>query len=140
MAIQKRASHLGDFMRKRRDELSLSQRALGLLFSPPVTTQFISNIERGVTPLPPIHVSTLSKALQTPETEIVAALEKEYALRLHNRLGHAPQAEIAGASPSETQQVQALWEAYNHAEPHAKRAFEQACESILHIALRKPQS
>lgn len=140
MAIQKRASHLGDFMRKRRDDLSLSQRALGLLFTPPVTTQFISNIERGVTPLPPTHVGTLAKALQSPEAEIVAVLEKEYALRLQTRLGHTPQADVTGASPSESQQVQAIWNAYLHAEPHAKRAFEQACESILHVALRKPQS
>lgn len=140
MSVQKRPSHLGDFMRKRREELNLSQRALGLLFTPPVTTQFISNIERGVTPLPPHHIPTLAKALQAHEADVVSVLEREYALRLQTKLGHPTQGDLGGASPTENQQIHALWEAYQSAEPHAKRAFEQACESILHVALRKPQS
>ncbi len=51
---------VGAFIRQRRETLGLSQRALGQLFQPPVTTQFISNVERGVTPLPPVHISTLT--------------------------------------------------------------------------------
>src|SRR4051812_39391659 len=78
---------VGNFIRERRESLGLSQRALGLLFDPPVTTQFISNIERGVTPLPPVHVPTLTKALLVPEAEFTALLEREYALKLTGRLG-----------------------------------------------------
>ena len=77
---------LGDFIRKRRETLGLSQKALGQLFEPPVTTQFISNLERGVTPLPPVHVSTLAEALKVAEVDLTFLMEKEYALRLNQRL------------------------------------------------------
>src|SRR5690606_28317860 len=78
---------VGTFIRQRRDALRLSQRALGQLFDPPVTTQFISNVERGVTPLPPAHVPTLAKALVADENEIMSLLEREYAVKLSGRLG-----------------------------------------------------
>src|SRR3954447_22339910 len=77
----------GHFIRQRREALGLSQRALRLLFSPPVTTQFISNVERGVTPLPPAHVPTLTKALLVSENELMVLLEREYAAKLSGRLG-----------------------------------------------------
>ena len=48
MDLGKQPKLVGAFIRQRREALGLSQRALGLLFSPPVTTQFISNVERGV--------------------------------------------------------------------------------------------
>src|SRR6478609_9296856 len=78
---------VGNFIKSRRTSLNLSQRALGLLFDPPVTTQFISNVERGVTPLPPAHVPTLTKALQVSESEMMGLLEKEYTMKLSGRLG-----------------------------------------------------
>src|SRR4051795_11899745 len=80
---------VGNFIRPRRETLGLSQRALGLLFTPPVTTQFISNVERGVTPLPPAHIPTLTKALNVSETEFMGLLEQEYAYKLSGRLGKA---------------------------------------------------
>src|SRR3954468_20779219 len=83
----KRTKLVGEFIRKRRETLGMSQRALELLFTPPVTTQFISNVERGVTPLPPAHIPTLSKALNVSETEFMALLEQEYAYKLSGRLG-----------------------------------------------------
>src|ERR1700747_3131669 len=83
----KRPKLVGNFIRERREALGLSQRALGLLFSPPVTTQFISNVERGVTPLPPAHVPTLCKALMVSEGELMALLEREYTVKLSGRLG-----------------------------------------------------
>src|SRR6267154_2156639 len=78
---------VGNFIRTRRETLGLSQRALGLLFTPPVTTQFISNVERGVTPLPPAHIPTLTKALQVSESDILTLLEKEYVAKLSERVG-----------------------------------------------------
>src|SRR3954468_24483763 len=80
---------VGEFIRKRREMMGMSQRALGMLFDPPVTTQFISNVERGVTPLPPAHVPVLAKAISVEEKEIMALLEKEYAMKLSGRLGIA---------------------------------------------------
>src|SRR3954469_19062686 len=85
--VIKRPKLVGEFIRKRREALGLSQRALGLLFEPAVTTQFISNVERGVTPLPPAHVPTLAKALLVSEDEIMSLLEREYSLKLSGRLG-----------------------------------------------------
>src|SRR5690349_10185472 len=85
--LSKRGKLVGEFIRKRREALNLSQRSLGLLFSPPVTTQFISNVERGVTPLPPAHIPTLTKALNVSETELMALMEQEYAFKLSGRLG-----------------------------------------------------
>src|SRR3989338_5404080 len=91
----KRSKVVGEFIRKQREALGMSQKALGQLFSPPVTTQFISNVERGVTPLPPVHIPVLAKFLATTEMEIMALLEKEYALKLTGRLGRS------GTSPEE---------------------------------------
>src|SRR5579884_1380614 len=87
MAENKRPRLVGNYIRSRREALGLSQRALGLLFTPAVTTQFISNVERGVTPLPPAHVPTLAKALSVSDAEIMNLLEKEYSLKLNERLG-----------------------------------------------------
>src|SRR3984957_15346979 len=87
MESSKRPKIVGNFIRQRREALGLSQRALGLLFEPAVTTQFISNVERGVTPLPPAHVPTLTKALRVSESEMMALLEREYTQKLSGRLG-----------------------------------------------------
>src|SRR3954462_13238671 len=89
VASSKRPKLVGNFIRQRRETLNLSQRALGLLFDPPVTTQFISNVERGVTPLPPAHIPTLTKALNVSETEFMGLLEQEYSYKLSGRLGKA---------------------------------------------------
>src|SRR5262249_47894405 len=77
---------VGSFIRQKREASGLSQRALGLLFNPPVTTQFISNLERGVTPLPLNHIPTLTKALSINEAEIMSLLEREYTMKLSGRL------------------------------------------------------
>ena len=53
MVENKKPRLVGNFIRQKREALGLSQRALGQKFTPPVTTQFISNVERGVTPLSP---------------------------------------------------------------------------------------
>ncbi len=77
---------VGSFIRTRRESVNLSQRALGLLFSPPVTTQFISNIERGVTPLPLCHVPSLTKALSVRHEDLAVLLEKEFLQKLSDKL------------------------------------------------------
>src|SRR5271163_2747168 len=98
MIDAKRPRLVGAYIRTRRESLGLSQRALGLLFAPPVTTQFISNVERGVTPLPPAHVPTLAKALSVAESEIMNLLEKEYSQKLNERLGKPEGAQAVDGS------------------------------------------
>jgi len=136
---------VGQYVRNRRESLGLSQRALGLLFSPPVTTQFISNVERGVTPLPPAHIITLVKALLVPEQELLSLLEREYAVKLSGRAaqpepadGHdpglPPQLVI---SPADYEFIRALYDAYRQSDDKTRQAFATVCETLLKIQ-RKP--
>ncbi len=146
MSGQKHPKLVGNFIRQRRENLGLSQRALGLLFDPAVTTQFISNVERGVTPLPPAHVPTLTKALLVSETEFLALLEREYTLKLSgrigtNRLNESPTA--SGQAPAGPKQlivsdadfefVRALYDAYRQADDKTRIAFSTVCESMLRL-------
>lgn len=143
---------VGGFIRSRREALGVSQRSLGLLFTPPVTTQFISNVERGVTPLPPVHVPTLAKALQVAEAEIMNLLEKEYSMKLSERLGRqegqssginpgegADHSVIPGlkVAPSDEQFIRGLYEAYKQADPKTRQTFADVCESLLKLSISK---
>ncbi|MCC7442825.1 MAG: helix-turn-helix domain-containing protein [Bdellovibrionales bacterium] len=136
---------MGQFIRQRRETLRLSQRALGQLFEPSVTTQFISNVERGVTPLPPAHVPTLSRALQVPEAEIMGLLEREYAAKLSGRLGKAARPDgDSGHAANGRNAVEVdsghyeffreLYEAYRRSDDGARKAFATVCESMLKVA------
>lgn len=141
---------VGQFIRQRREALGLSQRALGLLFNPVVTTQFISNVERGVTPLPPIHIPTLIKALQVSEEELMAIMEQEYTAKLSGRLGKAD-GQLNGAvgailsqseahrhhshlvvAPQDYDFMKKLYEAYSQADDQTKKSFSNVCGSLLH--------
>ena len=135
----KRPQLVGNFVRQRREAVGLSQRALGMLFSPPVTTQFISNVERGVTPLPPNHVPTLSRSLQIPEAELLAVLEREYTVKLSGRLGRDgapgnPTAPALLVAASDFEFMRALYEAYRDADPKSRQAFASVCGSLLNMA------
>jgi len=144
----KRPRLVGEFIRKRREALNISQRALGLLFQPPVTTQFISNVERGVTPLPPTHVPTLAQALQVNEGELLALLEKEYTLKLSGKLGKGEELQSVTASSPSAQSLlngleistpdlsfmKTLYSAYKQADPKTRQAFATVCETILQIS------
>lgn len=137
--LNKKVKLVGEFIRKRREALKISQRSLGMLFEPPVTTQFISNVERGVTPLPPTHIPTLSKALSVSPSEITVLLEKEYAMKLSGRLGNS---EISGfdalevwpnlvVSKADYEFMKSLYDAYRISDMKTKQAFATVCESIL---------
>jgi len=142
----KRLQLVGDFIRKRREAMGMSQRALGLLFDPPVTTQFISNVERGVTPLPPVHIPTLAKSLSTNDTEIMFLLEKEYALKLNGRLGKAEDVEKNGVNTApglvvanlDYDFMKNLYDAYRLADLKTREAFATVCESILKLPKSNP--
>jgi transcriptional regulator with XRE-family HTH domain len=137
----KRPKLVGEFIRKRREAMRMSQRALGAMFNPPVTTQFISNVERGVTPLPPMHVPVLAKALSASEMEIMALLEREYAHKLSERLGKGD--EVVGPSKgsvpalivaeADLQFMKTLYEAYRISDQKTRQAFATICESVLNL-------
>lgn len=143
----KRQRIVGSFIRTRREALGLSQRALGLLFDPPVTTQFISNVERGVTPLPPAHVPTLTKALVVTESELMQLLEREYTQKLSGRLGKAEEISLdslnvsPGGDPLKSLAIETgdhefmrlLYDSYRQADQKTRQAFQTVCESILKI-------
>ena len=136
---------VGSFIRQRREALGLSQRALGALFAPPVTTQFISNVERGVTPLPPVHVSTLTKALRVSEQELMSLMEREYTQKLSKRIGQmvgegaimGNMADLMPATlliePMHFDFIRRVYEAYRAADGHNKQAFETSCENVLSV-------
>jgi transcriptional regulator with XRE-family HTH domain len=138
---------VGTFIRTRREALGLSQRALGLLFAPAVTTQFISNVERGVTPLPPAHVPTLVKALMVSEEELMSLLEREYTVKLSGRLGKVPGAD-GQTGPTEGQLphlviaspdydfMRTLYDAYRAADGKTRQAFATVVESMLNMRKR----
>jgi transcriptional regulator with XRE-family HTH domain len=115
---------VGNFIRQRREALNISQRALGQLFTPPVTTQFISNVERGVTPFPAGHVPVLAKVLQVSEKELMSVMEQEYALRLSSKLGQTTPVEFSAF-------LMDLIKAYADAPADQKRALRIACKAVF---------
>lgn len=134
---------VGLFIREKREALGLSQRALGQLFEPAVTTQFISNIERGVTPLPPVHVATLVRILKLSEADLLSVMEREYAAKISMRVGRADPSGNAPPVPSvvpiriaeeDRAFFQAIYDAYRTADGSAKEGFHTVCESLLHVA------
>jgi transcriptional regulator with XRE-family HTH domain len=153
--VSKRPRLVGEFIRKRREALGISQRALGLLFVPSVTTQFISNVERGVTPLPPAHVPTLAEALKVTEVDLMNLLEKEYTLKLSEKLKRSDTLgtdlpsllqptglQIAGKSVSvasgDYDFIRSLYDAFQKADAKSRQDFISACSSILNLTGRGP--
>ena len=128
---------VGTFIRKRREAVGLSQRSLGLLFNPPVTTQFVSNLERGVTPLPLHHVPTLCKALAVNESEIMSLLGKEYTMKVSGRLGLASESEGKNSDPAisvaaeDFAWMKGVYDSYFKSDDRTKQAFVALCESFF---------
>ncbi len=128
---------VGHFVREKREGVGLSQRALGQLFDPPVTTQFISNIERGVTPLPPVHIPTLVRVLRIAETDLLSVLEREYAAKISNRVGRPELAITMAGIPGfriadeDRAYFQALYDSYRLSDPKTREAFQSVCDTLL---------
>jgi transcriptional regulator with XRE-family HTH domain len=150
-AGRKSASLVGNFLRQRREAVGLSQRALGQRFNPPVTTQFISNVERGVTPLPPGHIPTLSRELKLSEAELMTVLEREYLLKLSDKMGaasggpeqqgHSALAELERRPLPRALLVEehdfefmcSLYDALRSADEKTKSEFAALCQKLLRV-------
>ncbi len=104
---------------------------------PPVTTQFISNVERGVTPLPPAHVPTIAKALGVEDVEIFNLLEQEFSQKLSGRFGKGSPARAALCSHCSL--AKSLIEAYKKADSTARARFAEACKNVLNVVF-KPET
>lgn len=143
VALLKMPRLVGAFIRQRRESAGLSQRALGLLFTPPVTTQFISNVERGVTPLPPSHVPILTRVLQIVPDEILKLLEKEYTFKLNGRIGSEVDASNSSLPEPPAHQLALLTDKQDHdfmsqiyqffrnADTKTKQEFKTLCENLI---------
>ena len=129
-----RSKIVGEFIKKKRQETRLSQKALGMLFEPVVTTQFISNVERGVTPLPPVHVPTLCKVLHIAEEELLKLMEREYTQKLSGKLGietdSKPSVEVLEEDLS---YFKKLYEHYRSSSPEQRSSFENEISRIFNL-------
>src|SRR6185369_16609064 len=85
-SLAKSPNWVGSFIRQKREEKGLSQKELGQKFEPAVTTQFVSNLERGITPVPAVHITALVRALDIVEAELMVLMEKEYAAKLTHKI------------------------------------------------------
>ena len=148
----KHTNFVGAFIRQRRESLKLSQKALGQLFSPAVTTQFVSNVERGITPLPTNHIPKVIEALQIPEKELMALFEKDYVHRLSHKMGKdgfkfnpqphsdhhsGPGEHHLKIDPEYWSFFNQLYYAYSHADWESRKGFHQVCESLFKIHAEK---
>lgn len=88
-SLAKSPNWVGSFIRQKREAKGLSQKELGQKFEPAVTTQFVSNLERGITPIPAVHIQALVRSLDLNEAELMVLMEKEYAAKLTSKIsGH----------------------------------------------------
>ncbi|MEN9723903.1 MAG: Helix-turn-helix domain [Pseudomonadota bacterium] len=142
--MRKPASLVGTFIRQRRESLGFSQRQLGLRFQPPVTTQFISNLERGVTPLPPHHVATLAQELGIASHEILTLLEREYAQRISDQILSSPELQSTAnagramlknvlVEEKDAEFMRSIYQAYSLADETTRQHFASLCETLLRM-------
>lgn len=133
---------IGKHIRERRKSLGISQRALGQLFQPTVTTQFISNVERGVTPLPTVHIDTICDVLKIPKEEMQRLMEQEYAAKLSGRLGGLPTPPPSEPTPGSNSMnvrsqdlefMKRVYSSYVQAGPETQQAFKKVCHTILNL-------
>lgn len=124
---------VGEFIRKHRERSGLSQRELGLQFQPPVTTQFISNMERGVTPLPATHLPKLAQLLKVSEKDILQVVQKDYALRVSGRAGLGDAIYNALAGDMDQAFLDRVANAYRQGTPEARIRFADFCKSLFQI-------
>ena len=140
---KKRITLLGDFVRAKRQELSISQQNLGQLLVPPVTTQFMSNIERGVTPLPCHHLKALASALKVKESQLTTLLESEVKQKFMGKLGKAvssPEPYLIDSQGKDAELLKRIYAAYQAADRITQKTFAEVSATLLKIKPLKDPS
>lgn len=143
-SLSKSPNWVGSFIRQKREEKRLSQKELGQKLNPPVTTQFISNLERGITPVPAVHIQAIVKSLEVNEHELMALMEKEYAAKLtHKIAGHHGEqsAESAPAVMVVAKQDEEFFkfmvQSYNNLSDVDRAQFKAQIQSWFELSLKR---
>lgn len=140
--LPKSPNWVGAFIRQKREDKSLSQKELGQMLEPAVTTQFISNLERGVTPVPAAHIQALVRALGIQEPELMALMEKEYAAKLTHKIagqssfGSSDAPSVVVVPKNDEEFFKWLLQNYNTLRDHDRDIFRQQVRNWFEINLR----
>lgn len=126
---------VGSLIKETRESLGISQKSLGQKFSPPVTIQFISNLERGKTPLPLHHVPSIAKSLGLSESTIKGLLEQEYALKISGKIPeqNEPGKIKISVLGEDADFFLRVYEAYRAADAKTRQEFTHLCRSALKL-------
>jgi len=143
-SLSKSPNWVGSFIRQKREEKHLSQKELGQKFSPAVTTQFISNLERGITPVPAVHIQALVKSLELNEHELMALMEKEYAAKLTHKIAGQPMGQSNESAPAVlvvAKQDEAFFkfiaQSYNNLSDVDRAQFRAQIQSWFELSLKR---
>lgn len=144
-SLSKSPNWVGSFIRQKREEKHLSQKELGQKFTPPVTTQFVSNLERGITPVPAVHIQTLVKGLDINEQELMALMEKEYAAKLthkiagqHSDHSHSHNAPAVLVIPKQDEEFfKFIAQSYNNLTDVDRAQFRAQIQSWFELSLKR---
>ena len=127
----------------KREEKHLSQKELGQKFTPAVTTQFVSNLERGITPVPAVHIQALVKGLDINEHELMALMEKEYAAKLTHKIA-GQHSEHAGDAPAvlvvpkhDEEFFQFIAQSYNNCSDVDRAQFRAQIQNWFELSLKR---
>jgi len=143
-SLSKSPNWVGSFIRQKREEKRLSQKELGQKLNPPVTTQFISNLERGITPVPAVHIQAIVKSLEVNEHELMALMEKEYAAKLtHKIAGHHGEHAGEGApavmvvAKQDEEFFKFVLQSYNNLSDLDRTQFRAQIQSWFELSLKR---
>jgi transcriptional regulator with XRE-family HTH domain len=141
--LAKSPNWVGAFIRQKREDKGLSQKELGQKFEPAVTTQFVSNLERGITPVPAVHVQALVRALEINEQELMILMEKEYAAKLtHKIAGHGmePSSDapaVIVVPKAEEAFFKMLVQNYNSLSESDRAQFKSQLKGLFELSVRR---
>lgn len=136
---QKTRTILGNYLKSKRELVGLSQKILGSKMNPPVTTQFISNIERGITPLPMAHFKAMADALSIPPRELVDVMEAEYSSKLQELVIDKDPKISVRVSEQEKPFLESFIQSYLKANSEKKEIIRKTLESLLELPSHHPK-
>jgi transcriptional regulator with XRE-family HTH domain len=124
--------HVGTYIRQMREKRGLSQGDVAKLLSLK-TAQSISNIERGVSPLPRTKIKRLADVLGVRKNEIVTIVLKEVRDRYSKAAGLTGSAVVitSGLAPDEFSLIDTLAEKLREARAGEKAQIKKQMKRIL---------